>query len=807
MTIVFHFKPSFDIKLKNIPKEISVYGILFNQHINKLEHTYLIGKISKDTFSTAIKQHEANITFIIKNQSNYENKCGNKENVLTLQTYKCFPQFHGILVYVENFPINIKYIFEEITITYKRKNNSFGYKNYKNFIFKINKKINDGSGFINIYGNNGTYYQAYVKDPYISYNKSFVNNYIKEYDLSMSNIDYEKSSNIINLFGKVLNKIDTTISEYLFYLKNEYPLKIVVGNIKESNLIKHFSSGNRSVDFYFFKNNGIFYEIDCFFNKIKTHCIQLESDIKIPFNKFDFPIGKQLQASINITTLIRGNIFYETIKQSFIVYNDKPTTSTKEVIYRNKIATFECPNTGSEPIINKIWSIKLLNKGYAIEINKNIEKYNTKFYFENKKSYNLHYYSTLYANSTDFQKFGHLQCTVINEFGEGTISYRVIELEKMKSILLFKTDKKEIIEGDTVTITCSTKDKVKPSNLIMYGPSINGSLRPLESINVSKYEKKYVIKTIRLQDSGEYSCYGNVNDSFIIEEKLQIYVHQHEVIFPDGKEFVKNVDYGKDVTLECPMIIQSFSFVQWSFIDETNINRIKKSINEIDGNIFIQKNRSLTIHQMTVNNVGQYIFEVHFDGRKEECNFRVYTNYKDPIIRMNQNNINIDNNNKRILKQKEIIKIGEPISITCLVEYEPTINTNISIIKKVGNKNIELSNITNHTNNKVEKITFFKNNASLNDNGDYYCIASTFYFNKRIVSTKTKIIVAKDENDKRRIISKECNAIFPEIQISKTIFFSFLIIGIIETLLLISIIYIFISTKIMNSRKKRPKRF
>lgn len=46
----------------NISKEISLYGILFNQHINKLEHTYLIGNISKETLSTAIKQQGINIT-------------------------------------------------------------------------------------------------------------------------------------------------------------------------------------------------------------------------------------------------------------------------------------------------------------------------------------------------------------------------------------------------------------------------------------------------------------------------------------------------------------------------------------------------------------------------------------------------------------------------------------------------------------------------------------------------------------------------------------------------------------------------
>ncbi|CEF67452.1 Immunoglobulin subtype domain and Immunoglobulin-like domain and Immunoglobulin-like fold domain-containing protein [Strongyloides ratti] len=801
------FKPSLDIKLKNISREISLYGILFNQHINKLEHTYLIGNISIETFSIAIKQHEANVTFVTKNQNNYQNKCVNKENVLTLQTYKCFPQFHGILVYLEDFPIDIKYIFDEISITYQRNNNSFGYENYKKFIFKVNRKINDGSGFININGNNGTYYQAYIKDPYISYNKSIINNYIKEYNSSILNVDYEKTSSIINLFGEVLNKIDTTISDYLIYLKKEYPLKAVVGNLKESSLIKRFSSGNRSIDFDFFKNDGIFYEIDCFYNKIKVHCIELNNEIKIPFNKYNFTIGKQMESSINVTTLLRGNIFYEVIRQPFIVYHDKPTTSMKDVLYKNKIATFECPDTGSEPIINKVWSIKMIDKGYAMEINNNIEKYGTKFYFENKKSHSMNYHSILYANSTDFQKFGHIQCTVVNKFGEGIISYRVIELEKMKSLISFTVSKIDIYNGDSVTFNCSASETHDNLNLQMYGPSINGSTRLLESFAFSKHEKIYIFERIELQDSGEYSCQGNVNSDFIMEEKLQINVHQSDVIFPDGKEFIKNVNIGSNVILECPIILQSFSFIQWSFIDETNINRIKKPINDVDGNLFIQGNRSLIIQQMTISNVGQYIFEIHFDGKKEECNFRVFTDFSDPVVKIKQSNNYIDYENKQILKQKEIIKVGEPIHITCFVEYESTISTNVSIIKKNHNQNMELNHVTKHAGDKAEKIIYYKSNASINDNGDYYCIVTTFFFNKRVIYAKTKIIVTNNEEDKMDTLSKECNIEFPEAQTHKTFFFLFFIIGILETILLMGIIYFCIFTTMLIYNKKRPKRF
>uniref|UniRef100_A0A0K0F9F7 Ig-like domain-containing protein n=1 Tax=Strongyloides venezuelensis TaxID=75913 RepID=A0A0K0F9F7_STRVS len=731
----------------------------------------------------------------------------NKEKILTLKTSKCLPQFHGILIYVENLPINAKYIFEEISITYRRNNSSFGFVNYKNHLFKINKKINDGSGFINIRGNNGILYQAYIRNPYLPYDKITIKNFIKEYNFSLPNVDYEKSSNMINFFGEVLNKIDTTISKYLIYLKEQRPLKVPVSNIKENILVKRFSSGNRCIDFYFFKNDGVYYEIDCFFSKKKILCNEIENEIKIPFYRHDFPIGKQLQVDVNITTLLNGNLYYEVVKQSFIIFNDRPITTTSKVIYRNKIAIFECPDSGSEPIINKIWSFKKLKNGYAPEIDNDIEEYNTKFYFKKISNHSLSYNSILYANSTDFQNFGHIQCTVVNEFGEGTIDYHVIELEKMKSHISFTVNSTEIYEGDTIMFNCTSFKNDETSTLQIYAPSVNGPMSLLKSTPISPNQQIFIIDNATPQHSGDYSCFQNTHDGFITEEKVQIFVHQGEIIFPEGKIFNKNVNLGDNVLLECPIIVQSYSFVQWSFINETNPDRTRRHIDEVEGNLFIQNNGSLKIQHMTINNVGQYIFEVHFDDHKEECNFRVYITFKDPEVKIKQKNDYVDIENKYILKQKEVIKVGEPLSITCLIEYESSINVNASLVKNNGISSMELNNIIEDKNNKVKRLTFYKKHASLTDNGEYLCMAKLFYFQKKVIITKTNIIVAKDEYDKNDIITKECNVKFPDIQTYKVLFFVFFISGILETLLLICFIYIYISTTILYHRTRRPKRF
>uniref|UniRef100_A0A0N4ZF67 Ig-like domain-containing protein n=1 Tax=Parastrongyloides trichosuri TaxID=131310 RepID=A0A0N4ZF67_PARTI len=794
------FKLSNKIKESDINNDISLYGIMFNQHTNKLDYTYLIGKLTKKDLKKSLITGALNLILESGKTNNYESKCKIDDITLTITTYKCIPQFHGIFIITDKDTFDENFIFEELSISFNRSKESFGYNNYKEYILKINSTKYDGSGFIQIKSIDNVSYQIYIRNPYLPYDGRKYRRYVKRYQSNSKAIENGKNSLILDFNAEVVNKMDAEISKYLTFLKQQHEIKMGVVNIKDMNSIKKYSTGNRIIDFYFFKNDAIYYEISCTQNNnIKIDCYEKDNQILVPFNESMLPVEKVHKINVNVTTLINGNIYQENVTQAIKLVKEKPISKKVNVIYRNKIAAFFCNNSGSEPILDKIWSLKKKGMGFAYDINEKFDKviHGTKFWF-GETDKNGKTYSILYANDTLFQKEYNLKCTITNKYGEGTLSYYVYALERVEQMLSFQSSHVRVLEGNSLHFVCEVLPGYKVRNLRIYSPEKGNIPRLMLNKSLTEHQVKAFVKNIKLSDGGKYICAGEINSEFSIEEELEIDVVLRKPEFPSGNFFTYHIDIGKPTKLDCPVITLSYDYIKWFFKSGIERNATIYPITGNESNYQIINDGTLKINRMEYKYSGDYIFEIHQAGEVYKCLFKVLTDFNDPYITFENNNRNIQ---KRSLSDKTILRTGKSIEIKCLIKFSQINDAQYSLIKVNGGTKKKIDFLNVERSNDSALLVYYKDHSTIEDSGTYICEMRTYYFKEYLITKKIYVFVTSNEDEARALIYIECKNTYNDIQFYETLSFVLICLGIAITFIVI--VLFFSHLKVLKEIKKQ----